>query len=182
MRSDPMLLRLRRNRINDADATTLPERVISLQIRGMVERLSFEEGTEVVLGRYDVTASPTPRFDLSRFGARERGVSREHALLHFENDTLTLTDLKSVNGTSVNRVRIEPNEPRLIHNGDEITLGTLGIVVRFELSVDTKIITVPSAQHGDDTAPMVRKPNSVPETGELVTGPLDEQKPSPEVS
>jgi pSer/pThr/pTyr-binding forkhead associated (FHA) protein len=183
MRADPMLLRLRRNRPDQEDSM-LPERVIVLQIRGMTERLSFEDGTEVVLGRYDVTASPTPRLDLSHYGARERGVSREHALLHFERDQLTIIDLKSVNGTTVNRTKLAPNKPQVIRNGDEITLGTLSIVVRFEPSADTRIIKVPEFQRTDDTNVLHRsqQPETLPETVDLGKKEPDSDKPSSEVS
>ena len=185
MRADPMLLRLRRNRPNQDDSI-LPERIIVLQIRGMTERLSFEEGTEVVLGRYDVTASPTPRLDLSHYGARERGVSREHAVLHFERDQLTITDLKSVNGTTVNRTKLGPNQPQVIRNGDEITLGTLSIVVRFEPSADTKIIRVPNMQQTDATGKLIRPSapaaDTLPETVDLSDKAPEDEKPSSEVS
>ena len=73
MRVDPSLLRLRRT-TQQAAGVTLPERTVSLQMRGMSERLNFEEGTEIVLGRSDLSAGTGARLDLSRYGAHERGV------------------------------------------------------------------------------------------------------------
>src|SRR5215475_5101374 len=76
MRVDPRLLRLRRAQEN-APGKATDEHTVVLQIRGMTERLVFEEGTEVVLGRADLTSPTTPRFDLTMYGGLERGVSRE---------------------------------------------------------------------------------------------------------
>src|SRR5450631_2150445 len=71
MRVDPQLLRLRRKAEN-AENVPVNEHTVLLQIRGMTERLIFEEGTEVVLGRADLTYPPSSRFDLTRYGAHER--------------------------------------------------------------------------------------------------------------
>src|SRR5258708_37664618 len=71
MRVNPALLRLRHNRQNESPATA-PERTIVLQIRGMSERLTFDEGSEIILGRTDLASSAMRRHDLSRYGATER--------------------------------------------------------------------------------------------------------------
>src|SRR5688500_912160 len=110
MRVDPTLLRLRRQREQPLEMN-LPERTVVLNIRGLAERLSFEDGTEIILGRSDMQAANTDRLDLSRYGAHERGVSREHAMLRYKDNELTITDLKSVNGTTVNLTKLKPNQP-----------------------------------------------------------------------
>ncbi len=137
MRVDPSLLRLRRT-TQQAAGVTLPERTVSLQIRGMLERLNFEEGTEVVLGRSDLSAGTSARLDLSRYGAHERGVSREHAVLRFFNNQLTITDLSSINGTSVNMNKLKPSQPQVLHSGDELMLGSLSIVLHFDMGSEVK--------------------------------------------
>ena len=43
-------------------------------------------------------------------------------------DTLTLVDLGSVNGTHLNGQRLVPNQPRVLRDGDEIRLGRLVVV------------------------------------------------------
>jgi hypothetical protein len=136
LRIDPNLLRLRRNQ-DQVDKSGGPERVVTLHIRGLVEKLIFEEGTEIVLGRLDLKNPTGTRFDLTPFGAHERGVSREHALLRFADGKLTITDLNTVNGTSVNTQRLNPNKPHEMHNNDEVMLGRLSLVVRFEPAVET---------------------------------------------
>ncbi|HLY27415.1 MAG TPA: FHA domain-containing protein [Aggregatilineales bacterium] len=133
VKMDPALLRLRRQRLDDATATPMPEHSLTLQIRGMSERIDFTDGKEITLGRADLSALISTRFDLTPYGAHERGVSREHAILRFKDNQFTLTDLSSVNGTSVNTDKLEPNQPRVLNDKDEIRLGTLSIVVRFEL-------------------------------------------------
>jgi hypothetical protein len=131
MRVDPSLLRLRRKR-EVAEGETVAERTVILQIRGLTEKLVFEEDTEIVLGRLDF-ANPDPsRLDLTPYGGHERGVSREHARLRFNENQLTITDLGSVNGTKLNLKKLETNQPTVLHNGDEIMLGSLSIVVRTE--------------------------------------------------
>lgn len=130
---DPSLLRLRRNRSsNDDQNVAQPEKAVSLLVRGMAERFIFEEGTEIILGRTDLLSSDPGHFDLTRYGGHDRGVSRTHAVLRFSHDQITLTDLNSSNGTFVNAQKLKPNEPHVMKHGDEVMLGSLSIVVRFE--------------------------------------------------
>lgn len=132
IRVDPGLLRLRRARELHQEEANTAERMIHLQIRGLIEKLAFEEETEIVLGRVDL-ANPDPgRFDLTPFGGHERGVSRAHALLRYADNQLTVTDLNSANGTTVNQKRILPNEPLVLHDGDQLMLGSLSIGVRLD--------------------------------------------------
>jgi hypothetical protein len=134
MRIDPRILRLRRRREEQLSEQEklAPDCSVLLHIRGLVERLIFEQGTEVVLGRVDL-ANPDPdRFDLTRFGGHERGVSRAHAVLRYNDKLLTVTDLGSVNGTSVNSEKLTPHMPRELKHNDQLTLGSLGISIRFE--------------------------------------------------
>jgi hypothetical protein len=152
LRIDPNLLRLRRNQEEQVDKSGGPERVVSLHIRGLVEKLIFEEGTEIVLGRLDLKNPTGTRFDLTPFGAHERGVSREHAVLRFADGKLTITDLNSVNGTSVNTQRLNPNKPHEMHNNDEVMVGRLSLVVRFEPAVETLKIPIVEA---DMTKPLL---------------------------
>lgn len=130
LRVDPNLLRLRRQR-----ATTgllQPERTITLMIRGIAERFIFESGTEIILGRTDLLTASISHFDLTRYGGHDRGVSRTHAVLRFAEEGIYLTDLNSANGTYLNGTRIAPNEPKILKDNDELRLGTLPIIIRFE--------------------------------------------------
>jgi hypothetical protein len=51
--------------------------------------------------------------------------SRQHAMINFENGQITIEDLGSLNGTFVNRNRINPNEPKLIQENDVVQIGTV---------------------------------------------------------
>ncbi len=54
-------------------------------------------------------------------------VSREHAQIEWSGDGFMLSDLGSINGTFVNSVRLFAS-PRLLRDGDEITLSTYLLV------------------------------------------------------
>lgn len=53
----------------------------------------------------------------------EEQISRDHARLSLDGGALTVTDLGSTNGTSVNGQRLTPHTPRAIAAGDVIGLG-----------------------------------------------------------
>lgn len=89
---------------------------------------------EMVLGRSS-TESPVD-VDLSNHGALEAGVSRRHAMLRRQNDTIVVVDLESANSTYLNGQRIIPNEPRILRDGDEIRLGRLVVRATFEDSTN----------------------------------------------
>ncbi|PJF31252.1 MAG: hypothetical protein CUN51_05140 [Candidatus Thermofonsia Clade 1 bacterium] len=131
IRVNPELIRLRRRPEETQEILALDERTLQIHIRGLSERLIFEEGTSVVLGRIDLNSSDVARFDLTRFGGHERGVSREHCVISYHNGHFFVTDLNSSNGTYVNRKRLQPNEACLLNDGDELTLGNLSMTLRF---------------------------------------------------
>ena len=70
-------------------------------------------------------------FDLSKYFARVRGVSREHALITFTAAGWTVEDLSSTNGVWVNNTKLAAHEPHLLHNGDMVELGQLTLFVYF---------------------------------------------------
>jgi hypothetical protein len=55
--------------------------------------------------------------------------SRQHAIITFENDELTLEDLNSANGTYVNRTRVYPGQKRPLNVNDVIQIGTVQLKV-----------------------------------------------------
>lgn len=50
-------------------------------------------------------------------------ISRSHCRLNRRGNQYTITDLQSSNGTFVNKVRLQPNQPHPINNGDVIRLA-----------------------------------------------------------
>jgi hypothetical protein len=60
---------------------------------------------------------------------RSSEVSRRHCLLTLENDSLTIEDLDSVNGTILNGKRITAKQ--VVHPGDVLGIGPVQFVVEF---------------------------------------------------
>ena len=50
-------------------------------------------------------------------------ISRSHCRINKRGSQYTITDLQSANGTFVNKVRLQPNQPHPINNGDVIRLA-----------------------------------------------------------
>lgn len=98
---------------------------VIIHIRDAAEPLTFEPQVQTVIGRADLSSPQKPDLDLTPFGALEKGVSRIHAAICRSDDTLTLVDKGSANGTHLNGQRLVPNQPRVLRDGDEIRLGKL---------------------------------------------------------
>lgn len=56
--------------------------------------------------------------------------SRQHAVLHFENNVLTLEDLNSANGTFLNRAKIQGGTKHVLKPDDTIQIGTVQFKVK----------------------------------------------------
>jgi pSer/pThr/pTyr-binding forkhead associated (FHA) protein len=80
----------------------------------------------------DTSSTQRPDFDLTPFGALENGVSRMHATIERSEDTLTIMDMGSANGTHLNGQKLVPNQPRILRDGDEIRLGKLVAHIYFK--------------------------------------------------
>jgi hypothetical protein len=63
--------------------------------------------------------------DLTAYGAEELGVSREHAMLRPEEDSLLLFDLGSANGTYCNGIRAKLGHFLRLEDGDVMSFGQL---------------------------------------------------------
>lgn len=127
------LLRRALNQQAQNETDDLPvenKREILLLVRGMVERIEIKEGDKFKLGRYELSSN-THEIDLTPYGAADRGVSRDHAQIHVQDDTVYITDLGSTNGTFLQGEKIEPNTPTIIKKGSELLLGRLALQVMF---------------------------------------------------
>ena len=85
---------------------------------------------EVTLGRTSENQPIMPDVDLNPFGAYEAGVSRMHASVRIEDNSVWITDLRSANGTRINGQRVPPGTPMRLNNEDILTLGKLKILVQ----------------------------------------------------
>jgi len=89
------------------------------------EEISLPEKEEVLLGREDPVSAVFPDVDMTPYNGEEDGVSRKHARIFQQGDAYYIEDLNSVNSTFVNKLRLEPNNPLPIGDGDEVMLGRL---------------------------------------------------------
>ena len=103
-----------------------------IHIRDAVEPITIRPKKELVIGRGDTNSQQQPDLDLTPFGAREKGVSRIHAVINRQDDTLTLVDAGSANGTHLNGQRLTPQQPRVLRDGDEIRFGKLVAHIYFK--------------------------------------------------
>jgi hypothetical protein len=106
--------------------------VIIMHVRDAAEPITLSPEKRLVIGRLDTSSSQKPDVDLSPFGAIEKGVSRLHAAIYRNDDTLTIIDMGSSNGTHLNGQRLIPQQPRVLRDGDEIRLGQLVAHIYFK--------------------------------------------------
>jgi pSer/pThr/pTyr-binding forkhead associated (FHA) protein len=81
------------------------------------------------LGRASEEPAIRPDVDLTPYHAYEMGVSRLHALIRISDNEVSLTDLDSVNGTSINNEHILPKSRYSLQDGDIISMGKLKLRV-----------------------------------------------------
>jgi pSer/pThr/pTyr-binding forkhead associated (FHA) protein len=100
-----------------------------LQIEGVEQTIDLEDKAEFTLGRSDPASRSYPDIDFSPYDAAEAGVSRRHAkITRLGEGRYYIMDLSSTNFTLVNDEKLEPFEPKIMSDGDEIFLGTLKLV------------------------------------------------------
>ncbi|MFW6113316.1 MAG: FHA domain-containing protein [Actinomycetota bacterium] len=100
-----------------------------LEIEGTGERLGLDDKAEYTLGRVDSASNYYPDIDLASHGAVDAGVSRRHAkITRVGEGRHYIMDLSSTNYTHVNEDKLEPFEPRVLADEDEIHLGTLKLI------------------------------------------------------
>ncbi|MBN2303004.1 MAG: FHA domain-containing protein [Anaerolineae bacterium] len=105
---------------------------IVIHVRDHETPVVLEAKDEILVGRSDTNTGLLPDLDLGSYGGAEQGVSRRHAFIRRGEDTLTLVDLGSTNGTHLNGQRLIPNQPRVLRDGDEIRLGKLALHIFFK--------------------------------------------------
>ncbi|MFN8373384.1 MAG: FHA domain-containing protein [Anaerolineae bacterium] len=114
---------------SEAEITFENQMTLHIEVNGSTTPIVVSPKDKTTIGRKDPTSGDIPDIDLSTYAAYQMGVSRTHAFIEREQNQLTLHDLNSRNGTFVNGQRIVPEQPKVLHNGDEVRLGK--IVMRF---------------------------------------------------
>ncbi|HVL80250.1 MAG TPA: FHA domain-containing protein [Actinomycetota bacterium] len=83
----------------------------------LIVRRGPSAGTKFVLDKALVAVGRHPQSDIF---LNDITVSRRHAEIRLENDSYVVTDLGSLNGTYVNRERVDRSE---LGSGDEVQIG-----------------------------------------------------------
>lgn len=94
--------------------------------------INMHQLEQAIVGRYDPASDLTPDVDLTILEAVEAGVSRCHIQLEVLDNMLRITDLGSMNGTSINGKLLKPYTSILLRDGDELQLGLLKCMVFFK--------------------------------------------------
>ncbi len=92
------------------------------------------------------------RYSDSEIVVNDESASRRHAEFHCQNDSLTVHDLNSTNGTYVNRIRIQ--EAQELKDGDQIRVGFHIASVKYQKTEGAKPETDRSSI--TDTQPFTR--------------------------
>ena len=106
---------------------------IMVRVTGHEPPIHLSGRSEYRVGRSDPRHPNTLEFDLAPYHALEMGVSRLHAVIRCSAQAVTLTDLGSTNGTTVNGEALVPNQPQALRDGDELRLGKLALRIFFNL-------------------------------------------------
>lgn len=102
---------------------------VSLKIIKTGQIIPLDGGADYTIGRVSGTQPILPDIDLTPFRAYESGVSRLHATIRVSDESVTLSDLGSANGTMLNGSKIPSYEPCLLTNGDVIVLGKFQVEI-----------------------------------------------------
>jgi pSer/pThr/pTyr-binding forkhead associated (FHA) protein len=105
---------------------------LRLRIEDAGATLAVTLTDEAIIGRRDAESNEAPDIDLTSLGGYQRGISRNHAALHVQDNQVCLTDLGSHNGTYLNGHRIPTRQTALVSDGDEMRLGQVVLHITIE--------------------------------------------------
>jgi pSer/pThr/pTyr-binding forkhead associated (FHA) protein len=83
----------------------------------------------IIFGR-TTADDPTVDVDFTPYGAIDKGVSRQHALIRPTEQRLYLIDLSSTNGTKHNELPVGPGMAVVLQDRDMVALGHLSFEIR----------------------------------------------------
>jgi hypothetical protein len=110
-----------------------PQTRLLFYVRGSTVPIVIEATNHsIFLGRIREKSEVKPDIDLTAYNGYEKGVSRLHAALRREKETLTIEDLGSANGTYVNGQSLIPGQRHVLCHGDEVRLGQLITSIYFK--------------------------------------------------
>ncbi|MDL1899911.1 FHA domain-containing protein [Anaerolineae bacterium CFX9] len=124
-----------RKAANSEPNTVAPNFRIIMQVGDDERVYSLPLAPRMIVGRGGDTS--VPQINLTRFDAAQFGVSRQHAAVVWDGETLHVEDLQSTNGTRINGKPIDPGALYRLRNGDELEFGSLRVRVRVVRAPDS---------------------------------------------
>ena len=124
---------LQTNRIKPPLTFTGPNtrwRLVVFTGNDIITSLRLDVSGQLTIGRPDLLEGYVPGLDLDPYGAKDKGVSRKHAVIYPTDEGLNIRDLESTNGTRVNGHKLEPNQHYKLCDNDEIEFGQLHLAVK----------------------------------------------------
>jgi len=110
----------------DAEEATLRANAVPSKIENPARFvLSSNKGNdpkEYPLEKPDTSVGRAPENDIV-LPDEEKVISRYHATIRYENGSYSLRDEGSSNGTYVNGQGLEKNSPRMLQDGDHVSIG-----------------------------------------------------------
>lgn len=104
---------------------------IIIYVRGEAKPIVLPIQPNVYVGRERAGHTTDLDLNLTPYGAYEKGVSTQHAVLERTKTDLLLRDLGSTNGTYQNSRKLSPHQAVSVRDGDVLQFG--GLVVRLYL-------------------------------------------------
>ncbi|MEO0562686.1 MAG: FHA domain-containing protein [Chloroflexota bacterium] len=105
--------------------------MVAVIVAGFTDRpFTVTLNRPMTFGRSGAGSAAT-HIDLSDYGAGDRGVSRVHMLMSYEDGTFYVEDAGSLNGTFVGGEQIPPHTRVSIFSGQQVRLGRLGMFIYF---------------------------------------------------
>ncbi|MFW5709319.1 MAG: response regulator [Chloroflexota bacterium] len=105
--------------------------VIELRVVGTPSVLQVQVRESMVVGRWDRERGSMPDIDLEPYRGYQFGVSRRHAVISARNSRVSIRDLNSSNGTTLNGGRLEAGKEYRLQHGDTVGFGQLEMQVFF---------------------------------------------------
>src|SRR5258708_1036664 len=108
-----------------------PDSKLALTINGVAHPTEYTIRSVLTFGRH-TPDNDTADIDLTEYRGDVFGVSRLHASIKHQSNSLTIVDLQSKNHTFLNEIELKDGEARILNSGDKIRLGNLGISITFK--------------------------------------------------
>ncbi len=107
-----------------ADRKAAADRVLAPNGRPILARFVMQNGQMVGRAfRFHQDLTTIGRTNGNDLIINGKTVSRRHARLWFDNGRWYLADMQSANGTFVNSMRLQPNQPAALSDGDVLNFG-----------------------------------------------------------